>query len=50
MFKHLKTKRTHYETNGWDQEKKNIKNEKNEHNSKNVNLFEEAEKNLIIRF
>ena len=30
--------------------KKNIKNEKNEYNSKNVNLFEEAEKNLIIRF
>ena len=30
--------------------KKILKNEKNEHNSKNVNLFEEAEKNLMIRF
>ena len=30
--------------------KKILKNEKNEHNSKKVNIFEAAEKNLIIRF
>ena len=44
FFKFPKTKRTHYEAKGWVQEKNLFKKEKNEPNSKNINLFKEAEK------